>query len=68
MNIKEALIREIEQAPEPLIGEVLNYLFYLKAMHEEEQEDLEDAHAALEEASREGTTSLKELKKELGLS
>ena len=70
MNAKELIIQEIEQVPEPLLDEVLDFLRFLKAKHEREkleaQIDLEDARAALKEAKEEGTTSLEDLKQELG--
>lgn len=31
MNIKERLINEIEEAPEPLLAEVLDFIHFLKA-------------------------------------
>jgi hypothetical protein len=49
MNTKEAIIHELEQTPEELLGEVLNYLRYLKAMREEELEDLADVQTIREE-------------------
>lgn len=71
MNTKNLLIQEIEQAPEPILDEVLDFLRYLKAKHEQEklemQIDLVDARAALSEAKEQGTTSLAALKQELDL-
>jgi Protein of unknown function (DUF2281) len=62
MNAKQKIIEEIENAPEEIVCEVLDFLLFLKA-----KEDLEDAQAALKEAREVGTISLGELKKELGL-
>ena len=71
MNTKELLLQEIEQVPEPILDEVLDFLRFLKAKNEREklemQTDLEDARAALKEAQEQGTTSLADLKQELGL-
>lgn len=71
MNTKDLLIQELEQVPEPILDEVLDFLRFLKAKHDQEklelQIDLEDARAALKEAREEGTTSLEDLKQELGL-
>ncbi len=71
MDTKSLLIQEIEQTPEPILDEVLDFLRFLKAKQEQEkleaQADLEDARAALEEAQQYGTTSLTDLKQELGL-
>lgn len=71
MNTKDLLIQEIDQVPEPILDEVLDFLRFLKTKHEQEkleiQADLEDARAALKESKEEGTTSLADLKQELGL-
>lgn len=71
MNTKDLLIQEIDQVPEPILDEVLDFLRFLKTKHEQEklesQVDLEDARAALKEAKEQGTTSLADLKQELGL-
>ncbi len=71
MNTKDLLIQELEQVPEPILDEVIDFLRFLKAKHDQEklelQIDLEDARAALKEAREEGTTSLEDLKQELGL-
>jgi hypothetical protein len=65
MNTKQQIIEEIENVPEEIIREVLDFLLFLKA--KEDKEDLEDAKAALKEAQEVGTISLGELKRELGL-
>lgn len=66
MNTKELLLQEIEQVPEPILDEVLDFLRFLKAKNEQEkldlQADLEDARAALREAQEQGTTPLSGLK------
>lgn len=71
MNTKNLLIQEIEQVPEPILDEVLDFIRFLKAKHEQEklemQTDLVDARAALKEAKEQGTTSLAALKQELDL-
>lgn len=71
MNTKDLLIQEIEQVPEPILDEVLDFLRFLKTKHEQEkleiQADLEDARVALRDAKEQGTTSLADLKQELGL-
>lgn len=71
MNTKDLLIQEMQQVPEPILDEVLDFLRFLKTKHEqgklEIQADLEDARAALTEAREQGTTSLADLKQELGL-
>lgn len=71
MDTKSLLLQEIEQTPEPILDEVLDFLLFLKAKKEQKeleiQADLEDARAALAEAKQVGTTSLADLKQELGL-
>lgn len=71
MNTKDLLIQEIEQVPELILDEVLDFLRFLKTKHEQEkleiQADLEDTRAALKEAKEQGTTSLADLKQELSL-
>lgn len=71
MDTKSLLLQEIEQTPEPILDEVLDFLRFLKAKQEQEemeaQADLEDARVALVEAKQYGTTSLADLKQELGL-
>lgn len=71
MNTKELLLREIEQAPDPILDEVLNFLRFLKAKQQQEalenQKDLEEARAVLQEVEQEGTVSWESLKSELGL-
>ncbi len=37
MNKKELLVKEIEQAPEPLLDDLLSYLRFLKARLAEQQ-------------------------------
>jgi Protein of unknown function (DUF2281) len=65
MNAKQKILEEIENVPEEIVCEVLDFLLFLKA--KEDKEDLEDAQAALKEAREVGTISLGELKRELGL-
>jgi Protein of unknown function (DUF2281) len=65
VNTKQKIIEEIEEAPEEILIEVLDFLQFLKA--KEDKADVEDARAALEEARIEGTTSLSALKRELNL-
>lgn len=68
MTTKEQIIQELEQVPEPLLTEVLDFLKVLKEKRlQEDLEDLEDARAALREIETEGTVSWKALKAELGL-
>ena len=71
MTPKEPIIHELKQVPEPLLEEVLDFLRFLKMKQErdwlENEIDLRDGHAALAEAQEQGTTSLGNLKRELGL-
>lgn len=70
MDTKYLLLQEIEQAPEPILDEVLDFLSFLKAKQDREdletKTDLEAARTAIDEAKQYGTTSLADLKQELG--
>ena len=63
MSIKEQLLQTIEQAPEPLLHEALNYLHYLLEKHLDELEEQED----LEDLQYNRAVSLAQLKQELAL-
>ena len=39
MNAKESLIQEIEQIPESLLPEILNFVRFLKYKHQQEQRE-----------------------------
>ncbi|MBH8551073.1 hypothetical protein I8751_01445 [Nostocaceae cyanobacterium CENA357] len=65
MNTKQIIIQELEETPEVVLVEVLDFLRFLKA--KEDKADVEDACAALEEAAVAGTISLHDFKRELGL-
>lgn len=62
MDTKYLLLQEIEQTPEPILDEVLDFLRFLKAKQDREElenkADLEAARNALDEAKQYGTTSL----------
>jgi hypothetical protein len=67
MTFKELLIQELDNIPDPLIGEVLDFLHYLKAKQEQDNEDLQDARIARSTVSTEGTVAWEDLKAEVGL-
>lgn len=71
MTAKELILQELDQVPEPLLEEVLDFLRFLKMKQEREklenEVDLRDAQVALTEAKEQGTTSLSDLKRELDL-
>ncbi|MEX0272305.1 hypothetical protein AB3R30_24630 [Leptolyngbyaceae cyanobacterium UHCC 1019] len=70
MSVKEQLLQAIEQAPEPLLHETLNYLHYLIEKHLdelEEQQDREDLQLAREDLQHHRTVSFAHLKQELRL-
>lgn len=67
MTLKELLIQELDNLPDPLIVEVLDFLHFLKAKQEQDHEDLQDARAALATAETEGTIAWDDLKAEVGL-
>lgn len=68
---KDLIIQELETVSEPILGEVLDFVRFLKAKQEQEewenQEDLEDARLAIAEAEKHGTVSLEAFKQELDL-
>jgi hypothetical protein len=66
MNPKEELLQTIEQTPESLLAEVLDFLLFLRERYEE-QEDLADIRAARTEIEQEGSTPWTVVKQELGL-
>ena len=39
MNAKESLVQEIEQIPESLLPEILNFVRFLKHKHQQEQRE-----------------------------
>lgn len=67
----EEIIQELEETPEAILDQVLNFLRFVKAQQAqdaiEDQQDLEDARAALAEAETEGTIPLEAFKQELGV-
>lgn len=65
MTLKEQLILELEDAPETLVEEVLEFTRRLKL---EEAEDLADARAALATVATEGTVPWKSVKMNLNFS
>lgn len=67
MTAKDLLIQELNDASEPQIVEVLDFLRFLKAKQAEDRADLLDARAGLAAAKSEGTVSWQELKAETGL-
>lgn len=71
MDTKTALLQEIESVPDDLLGQVLDFVQFLKykqtSEQQEFQQDLADAREAIEEAKEQGTTSLADFRKELGL-
>lgn len=67
MTFKELLIQELDLIPDPLIEEVLDFLYFLKAQQEQDNEDLQDARIALSTVGVEGTVEWEDLKAEVGL-
>lgn len=67
MTPKDQLIQELNNVPDPLIIEVLDFLHFLKAKQEQDTEDIVDARAALSTVNTEGTVTWDELKAEIGL-
>ncbi len=67
MTLKELLIQELDNVPDSLISELIDFLQFLKAKQEEDKEDVQDAIAALSSIETEGTISWEDLKAEVGL-
>jgi hypothetical protein len=67
MTLKELLIQELDNVPDPLIVEVLDFLHFLQAKQERDSEDLQDARAALASIDTEGTVTWADLKAEVGI-
>ncbi|MGL4882528.1 MAG: DUF2281 domain-containing protein [Waterburya sp.] len=67
MTPKDQLIQELDNVPDPLIVEVLDFLHFLQAKQEQDNEDIQDARAALSTVDIEGTVTWDELKTEVGL-
>lgn len=71
MKYADLIIEELEAVSEGLLGEVLDFVRFLKVKQQREalenQQDIEDSYEALAEAEEKGTTSLEAFKVELGL-
>ena len=67
MNTKALLLQTLDELPEAISQEVLDFALFLrdKLEKKEDEEDLKDVQSALAE---EGLISLADVKKELGLS
>ena len=63
---KEELIQQLDRTSDSIIVEVLDFLQFLKAK-QEQNEDIKDARAALSTVETEGTVPWDELKAEVGL-
>lgn len=50
MNLKEQLIKEIDQIPEPLLAQLLDYALFIKARYAED--DISEAERASITASK----------------
>lgn len=66
-GLKQLLLQELETASDTTLEKTLDFIRFLNYDERELLQDLDDARAALEEAKREGTISLADLKRELGL-
>ncbi len=66
-GLRQLLLQEIESASDTTIEKTLDFVRFLNYDERELAQDLTDARTALEEAKQEGTISLADLKRELGL-
>ncbi len=57
MTIKEQLLQEIEQAPDPLVSQLLDFLLFIKERHIEE-EITEEEQANIIASLKDGTGSV----------
>mgnify|MGYP000316899846 CR=1 FL=1 len=55
MTLKEMLIQELDNVSDPVIVEVIDFFQFLNTKQKQEQEDFQDACAALEDVTTEGT-------------
>lgn len=67
MTPKDRLIQELDNISEPLIVEVLDFLHFLQAKQNQDEQDILDARAALSTVDKEGTITWDELKAEVEL-
>ncbi len=67
MTLKELLIQEIDDASDPLLVELLDFLQFLKAKETEDKVDILEAREALASVAAEGTIPWEALKAEAGL-
>jgi hypothetical protein len=71
MDTKQLIIQELEEASEPLLTEILDFVRFLKIQQiqeaQEDRQDIEDSREASIEAQEKGTISLAAFKQELGL-
>jgi hypothetical protein len=70
MDTKQLILHELDQTPEPLQAQVLDFVRFLKHQQQdalELQEDLEAAHVALADAQEHGTIPWATIKAELGV-
>ena len=66
-GLKRLLMQELEAASDTTIEKTLDFVRFLNYDERELLQDLTEARAALEEAKHEGSISLADLKRELGL-
>ncbi|MGG6240224.1 hypothetical protein ACQ4N7_16500 [Nodosilinea sp. AN01ver1] len=67
MTLKELLIKELDDASEPLLVELLDFVQFLKAKQADDTVDLLDARQALASIATEGTVSWESLQADVGL-
>jgi hypothetical protein len=64
MTLKDLLIQELENVSDPSIGEVPDFVRFLKAKKTEDEVDLAETRLALAEIKQEGTVAWADLKVE----
>ncbi len=67
MTLKELLIQELDNASDPVLVELLDFLQFLKAKQVEDSADVLEARQALASVATEGTIAWEDLKADVGL-
>lgn len=67
MTLKEQLILAIEEASEPVLVEVLDFLQFLQSRQGEDAADIQAARESLATVAKEGTVTWDAIKADVGL-
>jgi hypothetical protein len=67
MHTRDLIIQALQHTPDSALTEVLDFVEFINQRRREDDEDLRDAIAAIQESKTEGTVSWEKLKAEVGL-